>query len=241
MSDNFKNEACKTYLEQTKLLVTLASAFIIAPIALFEKLQAMNSLIIIMELLFILSVFAGYVVFGSIAGSQHKGECDVYNIGTKIFSWVQIGFFFLGLILLLVNMAKMPKQVEFKESCKNVVTDIDSTSHFETAKIYFDFDRTELRPEAYEIINRVIQQLKRNKKRRVKIIANCDSIGTEKYNLKLSEKRAFIVKNYLISNDIESNRIQIEALGESIPITSNDTYNGRLLNRRTDFYLVTSD
>lgn len=105
MCENHKNEACKTYLEQTKLLVTLASAFIIAPIALFEKFQTMDNLTVLMEISFILSIFAGYVVFGSVSGTQYKGECNVYNIGTRIFSWVQIGLFFIGILLMLINIS----------------------------------------------------------------------------------------------------------------------------------------
>lgn len=43
------------------------------------------------------SVFMGYVVLGTIAGSQAEGEFDVYRAATRIFSWLQIGFYLLGL------------------------------------------------------------------------------------------------------------------------------------------------
>lgn len=103
MADNPKNDACKTYLEQTKLLVTLASAFIIAPAVFIEKIDIFNWQSICMEVCFILSVFTGYIVFGTISGTQYKGDFNVYNKGTTWFSRIQIGFFILGLILLIIN------------------------------------------------------------------------------------------------------------------------------------------
>lgn len=122
MSDTNGNDACKTYLEQTKLLVTLASAFIIAPIALFEKLQTMNSLVIFMELGFVLSVFTGYVVFGTISGTQHKGEYNVYNSNTMLFSRIQIGLFLFGLVFFLLSVTRAPvNEPEEVTSCEHVI------------------------------------------------------------------------------------------------------------------------
>ncbi|WP_299226565.1 hypothetical protein [uncultured Psychroserpens sp.] len=104
MADNPKNDACKTYLEQTKLLVTLSSAFIIAPAVFIEKIGFFSTISLFMEVCFVLSVFMGYVVFGTISGTQFKGEYNVYNKGTKIFSWLQISLFMIGLVLLLINL-----------------------------------------------------------------------------------------------------------------------------------------
>ena len=75
-----RKEACKTFVEQTKLLVGLASAFVVAPAAVVavSKLR-IDKWIIMAEILFIVSVFSGYIALGAIAGSQHKGEFNVYN------------------------------------------------------------------------------------------------------------------------------------------------------------------
>mgnify|MGYP003660255409 CR=1 FL=1 len=106
MADNPKNDACKTYLEQTKLLVTLSSAFIIAPALFIEKIHFFNTTSILMEICFVLSVFMGYIVFGTISGTQFKGIYDVYNRGTRVFSWLQIGLFMFGLILFLIHLSQ---------------------------------------------------------------------------------------------------------------------------------------
>jgi hypothetical protein len=99
-------EACRTYLEQTKLLVTLASAFIVAPAAIIpllvgkEHLQATSSLLSLFlaaELLFVSSVLFGYLVLGSIAGAQQNNEFDVFRLATRILSLAQIFSYLTGL------------------------------------------------------------------------------------------------------------------------------------------------
>jgi hypothetical protein len=111
-----KKEACKTYIEQTKLLVTLSSAFIIAPAALFSfikddslKQEITKNIckFVTLEVLFIASVLSGYVVLATIAGSQAEGKFDVYRPATRIFSFVQIGTYLFGLgyfVSLVYNM-----------------------------------------------------------------------------------------------------------------------------------------
>jgi hypothetical protein len=97
-------EACKTYIEQTKLLVTLASAFILAPAAVIAldpaKLAAVRPhlcLVLAAECEFVASVLAGYFVLATVAGSQSSGTFDVYRPATRVSSIVQIITYLLGL------------------------------------------------------------------------------------------------------------------------------------------------
>ena len=100
-------EACKTYVEQTKLLVTLASGFILAPPALLSVIGAKESastlsvkdvrLFVVTEVLFVLSVLMGYSTLGSIAGSQDEGSYDVYRTATLTLSRLQILLYLIGL------------------------------------------------------------------------------------------------------------------------------------------------
>jgi hypothetical protein len=105
-SSDGPKEACKTYVEQTKLLVTLASAFVVAPSAIISLLRrdtaAMAANVLVKELLwaelsFIASVFIGYITLGTIAGDQHQGTYNVYRPATLICSWAQIVAYLLGL------------------------------------------------------------------------------------------------------------------------------------------------
>ncbi len=91
-------EACKTFIEQTKLLVTLASAFVVAPAAVIavSKLR-IDKWIVIAEILFIVSVLSGYMALGAVAGSQHKGEFNVYKGELKWTGRIQFYSYFIGL------------------------------------------------------------------------------------------------------------------------------------------------
>jgi hypothetical protein len=110
-----KKAACATYIEQTKLLVTLASAFVVAPPGLAAFIKDRSNaglgrlsigLFLLTEALLIASVLAGYVVLGSIAGSQNGGDYDVYRPATRIVSIIQLGLYvvaLIGFILLVLN------------------------------------------------------------------------------------------------------------------------------------------
>jgi tetrahydromethanopterin S-methyltransferase subunit D len=101
-----KKEAVQTYLEQTKLLVTLSSAFILAPAGLVAVLKERSSVglansqlfwFVVAEVLFIASVLAGYVVLGTIAGFQDAQKFDVYRPATRYASLIQIAAYLSGL------------------------------------------------------------------------------------------------------------------------------------------------
>jgi len=108
-SDGAK-EAVKTYIEQTKLLVTLSSAFVLAPagaVAVFKDRAAVGlskSLLfwfVVADVLFILSVLMGYVVLGTISGFQHIGEYDVHRPATRWSSMFQILTYLAGLAVFI--------------------------------------------------------------------------------------------------------------------------------------------
>ena len=104
---NGKSEALKTYVEQTKLLVTLASGFVLAPaaaVSLFRPADQQHPahlsfrLFLAAEALLIFSVVCGYAVLGSIVGSQHSEEFNVYRPATRILSLLQLGLYLGGLL-----------------------------------------------------------------------------------------------------------------------------------------------
>ena len=101
-----KKDACKTFVEQTKLLVALSSAFVIAPAAVkvFLELKGYFTLVSA-ELSFIVSVLLGDAVLGTVAGSQFKGDYDVYRTATRVASLLQLVFYVIGLILFVVIIA----------------------------------------------------------------------------------------------------------------------------------------
>jgi OOP family OmpA-OmpF porin len=104
--------------------------------------------------------------------------------------------------------------------------------------IYFDFDKTTLKPESFVELNKVVDFLKQNANVSIEIAGHTDSKGSDTYNLNLSQGRSQSVVDYLISQGIDANRLQAKGYGESKPIDSNDTEEGRANNRRVEFTVL---
>lgn len=107
--------------------------------------------------------------------------------------------------------------------------------------VNFDFDRATLRPDAVAILNEAVEILKRYPELRVEVAGHTDSVGTDAYNQRLSERRAKAVYDHLASNGIMSDRlVGPTGYGESRPIAPNtnadgsDNPEGRARNRRTE-------
>jgi OOP family OmpA-OmpF porin len=107
--------------------------------------------------------------------------------------------------------------------------------------VNFDFDKATLRPDAVSILNEAIDILKRYPDLKVEVAGHTDSIGSDAYNQKLSERRAKTVYDYLTSNGIDAGRlVGPVGYGESRPIAPNtnpdgsDNPEGRAQNRRTE-------
>jgi OOP family OmpA-OmpF porin len=107
--------------------------------------------------------------------------------------------------------------------------------------VNFDFDKSKLRPDAIAILNEAIEVLKKYPELKVEVAGHTDSVGTDAYNQKLSERRAKAVYDYLTSNGVDAGRlIGPHGYGESRPIAPNtnpdgtDNPEGRAKNRRTE-------
>ena len=105
----------------------------------------------------------------------------------------------------------------------------------ETTAIRFDTASDRLRPESTGILNEMVALLERESGVRVRIEGHTDSDGTDTTNQSLSERRAASVKRYLVSKGIASSRLDTQGFGESTPVASNDTAEGKAMNRRVGF------
>jgi OOP family OmpA-OmpF porin len=104
--------------------------------------------------------------------------------------------------------------------------------------IFFDFDKTTLKPESYAELNKVLNFLESNPKVEIEIAGHTDNKGSDDYNVQLSHGRAQAVVEYLISQGINFDRIVAQGYGESVPVASNDTDKGRAINRRVEFTVL---
>ncbi|MGH2648398.1 MAG: OmpA family protein [Ginsengibacter sp.] len=104
--------------------------------------------------------------------------------------------------------------------------------------VFFDFDKYDLRPESYIELNRVVKLLNENPSVEIEMSAHTDSRGSDDYNFKLSDNRARSVMEYIISKGIDRGRITSHGYGETKPVATNDTDEGRQLNRRVEFKIL---
>ena len=104
--------------------------------------------------------------------------------------------------------------------------------------VNFDFDKSNIRPDARPILDEAISTLKEYKQITLSVEGHTDSIGTEQYNQKLSLRRAKSVADYLAKGGIDAKRMTEKGLGESQPVASNDTAEGRAQNRRVELKIL---
>lgn len=108
------------------------------------------------------------------------------------------------------------------------------------ADTFFDFDKATLKPEGRQLLDQVATQVGTINLETIIAVGHTDSIGSDAYNQKLSERRAAAVKTYLVSKGIDANRIYTEGKGEKQPVASNATREGRAKNRRVEIEIVGS-
>ena len=105
--------------------------------------------------------------------------------------------------------------------------------------IYFESGKATLKPESYAILQDASKILSDNPKIKVEIQGHTDNIGSVELNQILSEKRASAVMEYLVKTlGVAPERLIAKGYGETKPIASNDTQEGRALNRRVDFVII---
>lgn len=102
-------------------------------------------------------------------------------------------------------------------------------------KAGFDFDKAVLRAEDKQRLDAAVAKLKTMPEdATIQVKGYTDSTGSEKYNQELSMRRARAAQEYLVSNGVDQKRIVLSGMGESNPIASNDTGEGRAMNRRVE-------
>jgi OOP family OmpA-OmpF porin len=119
-----------------------------------------------------------------------------------------------------------------------VVPAVAATKVTYAADAFFDFDKSALKPEGRAKLDDLIGKIKGINLEVIIAVGHTDSIGTVKYNQKLSVKRSESVKAYLVSKGIEKNRVYTEGKGESQPVADNKTSEGRAKNRRVEIEVV---
>jgi len=101
--------------------------------------------------------------------------------------------------------------------------------------IFFDTDKYSLKPESVAELNKLLDLLKANPSIKLELSGHTDIMGTPAHNLELSQNRAKAVYEYLVTSGIAASRLSFKGYGQTRPVDSNDTEQGRANNRRTEF------
>ncbi len=104
--------------------------------------------------------------------------------------------------------------------------------------INFEFDSAKVDEDSLERVEKFSEFLKCTPEYKAKIIGHTDSVGSDAYNQKLSQKRADAVRNMIVKDGVPSDKISTDAKGESQPIATNKTKEGRAQNRRIEAELI---
>jgi outer membrane protein OmpA-like peptidoglycan-associated protein len=116
--------------------------------------------------------------------------------------------------------------LETRESARGLIVNMSD--------VLFDFNKYTLKPGTREKLARVSGILMAHPGLKIEVEGHTDSVGSDEYNQKLSEQRASAVREYLVSNGVGSDTITSRGFGESKPVASNDTGEGRQQNRRVE-------
>ncbi len=128
------------------------------------------------------------------------------------------------------QLAQQVKELKVKQDKRGTV--------FTLSDVVFDFDSAQLNEGGRRSVRRIADTLKNNPAGEIVIQGYTDSVGSAAYNKDLSKRRAEAVKQVFVDNGVDPDRLRVEGYGEQYPVASNDTPQGRQLNRRVEIVVA---
>lgn len=133
----------------------------------------------------------------------------------------------------------IPKTAAFQEVEKNIeLKQLQVGNKIVLRNIFFDTDKATLRPESTYELERLIKLMTDVPTLKIELGGHTDSQGSDDYNQDLSERRAKAVVDYLTQKGVAADRLKWAGYGEKDPMATNETKEGRQLNRRTEFKVL---
>lgn len=143
------------------------------------------------------------------------------------------GFFFYSQtfeVLAKARYQEITKDIELKPIEKGAKVVLNN--------IFFDTGKATLSPQSRLELEKALDLMKTNPSMIIEVGGHTDNVGEDATNMKLSHERAKAVREYLVNAGIAAARVQAKGYGESSPIATNDTEDGRKSNRRTEFIIL---
>ena len=133
----------------------------------------------------------------------------------------------------------VPSTSSYQEIKKNIeLKPIEKGAKVVLNNIFFETGKATLSPQSRVELQKAIDLMKANPTMVIEVGGHTDNVGDDAFNMKLSHDRAKAVREYIVTGGIVPERIQAKGYGESNPIASNDTDEGRQANRRTEFIIL---
>jgi outer membrane protein OmpA-like peptidoglycan-associated protein len=123
------------------------------------------------------------------------------------------------------------------QGCPEIKEEVMQKTAAIAKSIYFDVNSAKLQSRSYAPLDELVQILKDNPSYKLEIESHTDNTGTNEYNQKLSNNRSATVMSYLVKKGVDASRLTANGYGEEKPIATNDTKEGRTLNRRSELKL----
>lgn len=136
-----------------------------------------------------------------------------------------------------LTAAKAYEEVKTDMSVISIEELKNSGKAIKIENIFFDSGKYDLKESSYEALRLLYRFMHANPEVMVEINAHTDNVGSDQFNLHLSEQRANSVVEYLVQKGIEPGKLIPQGFGETQPVAPNDTDQGRALNRRVEFRL----
>ena len=174
----------------------------------------------------------GGAVVGAVSGDDSRDRRNRALIGAGIGALAggAVGYY------MDVQEAKLRKQLE--GTGVRVVRNGDNITLVMPGNVTFDVDKADIKASFYPVLDSVALVVDEYDKTIIDVVGHTDSTGSQQYNQALSERRADSVARYLISQKVDRVRIETFGMGETRPIASNATAEGRQLNRRVELTLI---
>ena len=149
--------------------------------------------------------------------------------------WIEVWVSSDGSDYRLIIVEKTIMEQEVVADPEALSDDLKEKGHVAIYGIYFDFDSAAIKPESEPALKVIAEMLKQNNSLKVYVVGHTDITGTLEYNLKLSKNRAeSVVKELVDTYGISSGRLKAMGVGPLCPVATNQSEEGRQLNRRVE-------
>jgi len=138
------------------------------------------------------------------------------------------------------NVLDIPalKDNQYYKNPFNVDIQFEAPKSFVLDNCTFETGKATLQPEAYKVVDELVEYLKRKEDEKIEVGGHTDNVGKPEANMILSTNRANTVRTYLLTKGIAPERVTFKGYGITVPIAENDTAEGRALNRRTEVKII---